>query len=125
MWAKTKRANERSDRQTLTPLTLTARRYPVKLPLARFADRAAALLRLVSGVLANWRCRRERAAAISDLRTWNDWMLKDIGLTRGEIIAAVDGRVERGGCRRVAMAAGHPPDGAGRVSRRGLQRERA
>jgi hypothetical protein len=27
-------------------------------------------------------------------------MLKDIGLTRGEIIAAVDGQLQRGGRRR-------------------------
>jgi uncharacterized protein YjiS (DUF1127 family) len=81
------------------------------------------LLRLIGGVLADWRCRRQRAAAIRELRAWNDWMLMDIGLTRGEIIAAVDGRLERGGRRPVAPVSTPRLEGAGRVRRRGLQQE--
>jgi uncharacterized protein YjiS (DUF1127 family) len=55
-----------------------------------------ALVRLIGGVLAGWRCRLRRAAALRELRAWDDRMLRDIGLTRGEIRAAVDGELERG-----------------------------
>ena len=55
-----------------------------------------ALERWIGGVLAAWRCRLRRAAAIRELRAWDDRMLKDVGLTRGEIRAAVDGELERG-----------------------------
>jgi uncharacterized protein YjiS (DUF1127 family) len=114
MWRTTERANERPDRRTATPLTLNARPYPPKWPLVRLAGRGAgALVRLIGGVLADWRCRRQRAAAIRDLRAWDDWMLKDIGLTRGEITAAVDGRLERGGRRPGAPAPAHRLERAG------------
>ena len=55
-----------------------------------------ALARLIGGIAAAWRCRLRRTAAIRELRAWDDRMLKDVGLTRGEIRAAVDGEMERG-----------------------------
>ena len=52
---------------------------------------------LQRGVVAPIRRRRERAAAIHALRALSDAHLKDIGLTRGDIVAAVDGRYTPGG----------------------------
>ena len=69
-------------------------------PSERHRSRAAAFLQFIGDALAAWRSWQEREATIRDLRAWDDRMLKDIGLTRGEIIAAVDGRLERGRCRR-------------------------
>ena len=56
----------------------------------------AALWRLFGRLVATLRWRRQRAAAIRALRAWDDQALKDIGLTRGEIRAAVDGELQRG-----------------------------
>jgi uncharacterized protein YjiS (DUF1127 family) len=120
-----RRANERRGRRAEAPLTSTAPQPPAEHPHARLAGRGArALLRLVGGVLAGWRSRRRRRAAIRELRDWNDGMLKDIGLTRGEIIAAVDGRLERGGPRPVAPVqgkAGACPGAGDRAMHRGCE----
>ena len=48
-------------------------------------------------LMDRWRERRRRKAAIRELRAVDDRTLKDMGLTRGEIVAAVDGEVYRGG----------------------------
>jgi uncharacterized protein YjiS (DUF1127 family) len=69
---------------------------------------AGALARRVGALFAELRCRRERAAAIRELRAWDDRLLKDIGLTRGEIRAAVDGELVRGRpARRRGGGGGH------------------
>jgi uncharacterized protein YjiS (DUF1127 family) len=54
------------------------------------------LVRLFGAIFRGWRERRQRKAAIRDLRALNDRTLKDMGLTRGEIVAAVHGQVYRG-----------------------------
>lgn len=54
------------------------------------------LVRAIGATFRRWRARRRRRAAIRELRAVNDRTLKDMGLTRGEIVAAVDGEVYRG-----------------------------
>jgi uncharacterized protein YjiS (DUF1127 family) len=54
-------------------------------------------MRAIGATFRRWRERRQRAAAISELRALDDRTLKDMGLTRGEIIATVRGQVDRGG----------------------------
>jgi uncharacterized protein YjiS (DUF1127 family) len=84
-----------------TGLAIGAAHHPPAFPRAHLLGRGAgALVRLVMTFLAESRRRRQRAAAIRKLRAWDDRMLKDIGLTRGEIIAAVDGRLDRRQLRR-------------------------
>lgn len=56
--------------------------------------------RPICAIFRRWRERRHRKIAIRELRTIDDRTLKDMGLTRGEIVAAVDGRVYRGGRHR-------------------------
>jgi uncharacterized protein YjiS (DUF1127 family) len=51
---------------------------------------------MLTASFGRWRERRERKAAIRDLRALSDRTLKDMGLTRGEIVAAAHGRVYRG-----------------------------
>jgi uncharacterized protein YjiS (DUF1127 family) len=53
-------------------------------------------VRVIGAIFRRWRKRRRRRAAIRELRALNDRALKDMGLTRGEIVAAVDGQVDRG-----------------------------
>ena len=53
-------------------------------------------MRAIDRIFRHWRERRERKAAIRDLRALSDRTLKDMGLTRGEIVAAAHGRVYRG-----------------------------
>lgn len=53
-------------------------------------------MRAIDRILKQWRERRERKAAIRDLSALSDRTLKDMGLTRGEIVAAAHGRVYRG-----------------------------
>ena len=100
MLSTTERADARLRPRSAIAPTPASRGYRSRGPLTLAGRSAGALLRIIGNALAAWRCRRERTAAIRDLRDWDDWMLKDIGLTRGEIIAAVDGRLERGRCRR-------------------------
>jgi uncharacterized protein YjiS (DUF1127 family) len=54
------------------------------------------LLRMVVAAVGRWGERRQRKAAIRELRALDNRALKDMGLTRGEIVAAVDGQVYRG-----------------------------
>jgi uncharacterized protein YjiS (DUF1127 family) len=54
------------------------------------------LVRVFGAIFRRWRERRQRKAAIGDLRALSDRTLKDMGLTRGEIVAAVHGQVYRG-----------------------------
>ena len=96
MVSTTERADARLRPRSAAPLMPATRAHPLRAPLTLAGRSAGALLRIIDAALAAWRSRREREAAICDLRSWNDWMLKDIGLTRGEIIAAVDGRLQRG-----------------------------
>ncbi|HET6518975.1 MAG TPA: DUF1127 domain-containing protein [Geminicoccaceae bacterium] len=63
-------------------------------------------VRLIGRIVAEWRCRRRRAAALRELRAWDDRALKDIGLTRGEIRAAVDGELDRVGPAAVRRCGG-------------------
>jgi uncharacterized protein YjiS (DUF1127 family) len=51
---------------------------------------------MLSTAFLRWRERRRRKTAIRELRAVDDRTLRDMGLTRGEIIAAVDGQVYRG-----------------------------
>ena len=51
------------------------------------------LLRTIGATFRRWREWRRRRAAIRELRTLDDRALKDMGLTRGEIVAAVDGQI--------------------------------
>jgi uncharacterized protein YjiS (DUF1127 family) len=53
-------------------------------------------VQVFGAIFRRWRERRQRKAAIRDLRALSDRALKDMGLTRGEIVAAVDGQVYRG-----------------------------
>lgn len=50
----------------------------------------------IYAIFRRWRERRQRKAAVRELRALSDRTLKDMGLTRGEIVAAVHGRVHRG-----------------------------
>jgi uncharacterized protein YjiS (DUF1127 family) len=87
--------------RTAAPMTLGTAHQPPEVAVARLVGRGTgALVRLLSGMLARWRCRRERVAVLRELRSGDDRMLKDIGLTRGEITAAVDGRLDRDGSMR-------------------------
>jgi uncharacterized protein YjiS (DUF1127 family) len=54
------------------------------------------LAQVFGAIFRRWRERRRRNAALRDLRALSDRALKDMGLTRGEIVAAVDGQVYRG-----------------------------
>jgi uncharacterized protein YjiS (DUF1127 family) len=54
------------------------------------------LVQVFGAIVSRWRERRQRKVAIHDLRALSDRTLKDMGLTRGEIVAAVDGQVYRG-----------------------------
>jgi uncharacterized protein YjiS (DUF1127 family) len=54
------------------------------------------LMRVIDGTFRCWRETRQRKAAIRDLRALSDRTLKDMGLTRGEIVAAAHGQVYRG-----------------------------
>ena len=54
------------------------------------------LVQVFEAIFRRWRERRRRKAAIRDLRALSDRTLKDMGLTRGEIVAAVYGQVHRG-----------------------------
>ena len=53
----------------------------------------------IEGIFRRWCERRRRKAAIAELQSLSDRTLKDIGLTRGEIVAAAEGRVYRGQSR--------------------------
>jgi uncharacterized protein YjiS (DUF1127 family) len=53
-------------------------------------------MRVIDRTFRRWRERRQRQAAIRDLRALSDRTLKDMGLTRGEIVAAAHGQVYRG-----------------------------
>jgi uncharacterized protein YjiS (DUF1127 family) len=53
-------------------------------------------VQVIGAFFRRWRERRRRRAAIGELRALGDRTLKDMGLTRGEIVAAVDGLVYRG-----------------------------
>jgi uncharacterized protein YjiS (DUF1127 family) len=50
-------------------------------------------LQTIGAIFGRWRERRRRRAAIRELRALDNRTLKDMGLTRGEIVAAVDGLV--------------------------------
>jgi uncharacterized protein YjiS (DUF1127 family) len=65
------------------------------------------VLRMMGATFGRWAERRRRRAAIRELRAVDDRTLKDMGLTRGEIVAAVDGRVDRG--EQVRPAEPEPP----------------
>jgi uncharacterized protein YjiS (DUF1127 family) len=54
------------------------------------------LVQVFGAIVRRWRERRQHKAAIHDLRALSDRALKDMGLTRGEIVAAVDGHMDRG-----------------------------
>jgi uncharacterized protein YjiS (DUF1127 family) len=54
------------------------------------------LLRSIGAMLGRWGESRQRRAEIRELRALDDRTLKDMGLTRGEIFAAVEGRVHGG-----------------------------
>ena len=112
--------------------SLGAGRYQPKFRLARLMGRGAGgLVRRIGRMFSDLWYRRRRAAAIRELRDWDDRMLKDIGLTRGEVTAAVDGQLDRGGQRRIAQTPGagfgtpHDQQGGGGTSRPALDRERA
>lgn len=78
-----------------------------EFPLARPVGRGAGgLVRLIGKAFSYWWCRRRRATAIRELQKLNDRMLEDIGLTRAEITAALEGRLHRGGQRRMAQTPG-------------------
>jgi uncharacterized protein YjiS (DUF1127 family) len=53
-------------------------------------------VQVFGAIFRRWRERRQRTAAIRDLRALSDRTLKDMGLTRGEIVAAAHGQVYRG-----------------------------
>jgi uncharacterized protein YjiS (DUF1127 family) len=91
-------------RQEKAMMSTTERAHAPLHPRSVIARRAGDLLQLIGDAFAAWRSWQERQATIRDLRAWDDRMLKDIGLTRGEIIAAVDGQLQRGGCGRPHQA---------------------
>ena len=84
------------------------------------------LVQGIGATFGRWGERRRRNTAISELRALDDRALKDMGLTRGEIVAAVDGRMYRGEPARPHEP--KPPARCapeGRRSSHGAQRGRA
>ncbi|HEX5080291.1 MAG TPA: DUF1127 domain-containing protein [Geminicoccaceae bacterium] len=63
----------------------------------------------IEGIFRRWCERRRRKAAIAELQGLSDRTLKDIGLTRGEIVAAAEGRVYRGQPPRLEPEPCAPP----------------
>lgn len=57
---------------------------------------SAEVVRLIGRGFGRFRESRRRAAAIRELRAKDDRMLRDMGLARGQITAAVEGRLDRG-----------------------------
>jgi uncharacterized protein YjiS (DUF1127 family) len=64
------------------------------------------MLRAIGASWGRVRARWRRKAAIRDLRAVDDRTLKDMGLTRGEIVAAVDGQLCRGDQVRAGLGCG-------------------
>ncbi|PTW62388.1 uncharacterized protein DUF1127 [Breoghania corrubedonensis] len=58
-------------------------------PAKGFAATAARAGRSVFGMLVNWRRRRRNRLAVKQLLGWNEYMLKDIGLTRADVRCAL------------------------------------
>jgi uncharacterized protein YjiS (DUF1127 family) len=87
-------------------VSTTERAHAPLHPRSVIGRKAGDLLQLIGDAFAAWRSWHERQATIRDLRAWDDRMLKDIGLTRGEIIAAVDGQLQRGVHRRANEGTG-------------------
>lgn len=104
-----------TDRAAASPW-VGAGHYSSEFPRGRLVGRGAGgLVRLLGRAYSDWCCRRRRAAAIRELQKLDDRMLEDIGLTRGEITAALDGQLDGGGDQQ----------GAAKLSRRALERGRA
>ena len=72
--------------------------------LARAPEGVWTLLRLAARggrrLVASWAEARKRRAAILELQSFDDRMLKDIGITRSEIRAFVDGILPADGTRQ-------------------------
>jgi uncharacterized protein YjiS (DUF1127 family) len=82
------------------------------------------LVRVFGAIFRRWRERRQRKAAIRDLRALSDRTLKDMGLTRGEIVGAVHGQVYRGEqtpSREPASPSPREPAAAGPIDAATLQ----
>ena len=58
-------------------------------PAKGFAAIAARAGRTVFGIIANWHRRRRNRLAVRQLLGWNDYMLKDIGLTQADVRCAL------------------------------------
>ncbi|MDJ0930130.1 DUF1127 domain-containing protein [Breoghania sp.] len=54
-----------------------------------FAALAARIGRTVWQTLVRWHRRRRNRLAVKQLLTWNDYMLRDIGLTRDDVRCAL------------------------------------
>lgn len=54
----------------------------------------------IKAVLAYWKARQERRAAITALTNLDDRMLNDIGIARSQIATIMNEGVRRGGLRR-------------------------
>ena len=55
---------------------------------------------ILTNLLAAYRHHRDRTAAIRDLSRMPDELLSDIGISSGQIAAAVDGMLERPSAKR-------------------------
>ena len=75
--------------------------------------RAKAIVGAAKRAIASVVAASRRRAAIRELQGWDDRLLKDIGISRGEIAAAVDavGRGDAGETRSPAAPAGRDAGG--------------
>ena len=71
----------------------------LEIEAAARAERGRMIAKAIAGFFAavvdGWQERRTRAAAIAELEALSDLELRDIGINRTEIAAAVDGRIAR------------------------------
>jgi uncharacterized protein YjiS (DUF1127 family) len=104
VWTKARRALERltngkSREQTLAAhgkqISKTLGRASVADAFRRDLQRLARLVR--RSILEPYARRRRRRIAIAELRSLDDFLLADIGVTRGQIELAVDGMLPRRG----------------------------
>lgn len=123
VWRKARRALERLTKGTSRVQTVAANgnqtfntlgRASVADAFGRDLQRLARLVRC--SILEPYARRRRRRIAIAELRSLDDHLLADVGLTRGQIERAVHGRLPRR-CQTFSRPAGQGVQ-SGRVQRK-------